>query len=353
MFQLRFENVFLESYALHFPEREVSSSEIEGDIAELYDRLRVPFGTLEKLSGIQKRRLWEPDYAPSKAATTVVQAALEKLDFDRSHIGALINCSVTRDYFEPATAILIHGNLNFPETTLAFDISNACIGFSNGIQVVGNLIEAGVIRAGIVVSAESNARIFECTTKKIRENPDMGRDELLALMPTFTIGCGAAAAVLCHRDIAKNGHRIVGCVSRTASQHMDLCMGNGDFAVLQDGEINPLMHTNSQKLISEAAKLGSRMFEDFSATFGWTKDDVQHSFCHQVGRQVNTGFYETMGLDYSKDFSVYSRYGNLVSAALPSAVFTGVEEKPVRPGEKMLLTAFGSGLNSIFLGIEW
>jgi len=43
----------------------------------------------------------------------------------------------------------------------------------------------------------------------------------------------------------------------------------------------------------------------------------------------------------------------MVSAALPAALANGAEEKAMKPGEKVLLTAFGSGLNTRFLGFEW
>jgi 3-oxoacyl-[acyl-carrier-protein] synthase III len=38
---------------------------------------------------------------------------------------------------------------------------------------------------------------------------------------------------------------------------------------------------------------------------------------------------------------------------LPAALAIGAEEKKIQPGEKVLLTAFGSGLNTRFLGFEW
>lgn len=95
------------------------------------------------------------------------------------------------------------------------------------------------------------------------------------------------------------------------------------------------------------------MFIDFSQSFGWTRSDVHHIFCHQVGKQVNEGFYREMGLDIEKEYTVYRNLGNLVSAALPTALALGSEEKDMKPGEKVLLTAFGSGLNSIFWGVIW
>lgn len=348
-----FRHVCIESVALNMPEAEVTSAELEDRLGPLYDRLKIPFGTLEKLSGIKSRRLWEPSVRPSQVASVAAQKALEQIPFDRSEIGAVFNCSVTRDYFEPATACLVHGELGLPEQAMALDVTNACLGFSNGIQLLGNLIESGVVKAGLVVSGENIARIIETSISLMLGKDDITREELLKLLPTFTLGCGAAAMVLCHESISSTGHKITGGISRSATQFKELCKGNGDFYILQQVDLNPIMHTESPQLIGEAAKLGGRMWGDFEEAFGWKRDEIDKIFCHQVGKQVNEAFYKEMTLDIEKEYTVYQRYGNLVSAALPAALITGVEEGVLDSGDKVLLTAFGSGLNSIFLGIEW
>lgn len=353
MFCTRFKDVCIESYALHMPSTMVTSAEIEDRLAPLYERLNVPFGTLEKLSGVTTRGCFSHEETPSVVATEAARKALAGIGFDRSKIASLFSCSVTRDYFEPATALLVHRNLELPETSMAMDITNACAGFSNGMIMLAQLIEAGVVQAGIVVSGENLIKIMETTFDLLLERDDISRKELLELMPTFTLGSGAVAAVLCHKSIATRGHRIMASTARSASQHNELCMGNGDFCFNQLMGLNPVMTTDSQKLIASAAKLGNRTWKDASELLGWTPDDIDHIVCHQVGKQVNSVFYDTMGLPMEKEYTVYERYGNLVSAALPSAVFTAAEEGVFSEGDKIMLTGFGSGLNSIFTGLVW
>ncbi|MEZ4754892.1 MAG: 3-oxoacyl-ACP synthase III [Bdellovibrionota bacterium] len=354
MAAFRFKNVCIESFALNLPDLEVTSAELEDRIAPLYQRLKIPFGTLEKLSGVSTRRLWDPMYNPSQAATTAAERALDQIGFDRDHIRAVFNCSVTRDYFEPATAAIVHSNLGIDESSISMDITNACIGFSNGIQTLATLIDQGVVKAGIVVTAENVSRIIESTIKLILETGEtIERDELIKLLPTFTLGCGSVAMVLCHESLATQDRRVLASVSRSATQHVGLCVGNGDYYVNQRQDLNPIMHTESYEIINQASKLGGRIWKDLTEFVGWDSKEVDHIFCHQVGKQVNKSFYKGMGLPFSKEFSVYQRYGNLVSAALPSALVTGAEEKDMQKGENVLLTAFGSGLNGIFTAIKW
>lgn len=354
----RFENVCLEAVAVNLPPNEITSAELEGRLAPLYKRLGIPNGTLERLSGIGSRFVWDRKVLPSEVSTEAAKLALAKAALPDSKIQALFNCSVTRDFFEPATACIVHRNLGLPETCMAMDISNACVGFSNGLVVLANMIESGSVKAGVIVSGETVAPMLESTVKQLAVMENITREELLKVLPTFTIGSGAVAFVLCHESISKTKHKIIGAVARSQTSHSDLCSGNGDYELSGYSEdAQPMMVTESAKLISSAASLGGQMFKDFTENFGWNKDDIQHIFCHQVGRQVNSAFYEEMGLNIEKEFTIYRKYGNLVSAALPTALALGIEQKTkdntLNKKDKILLTAFGSGLNSIFIGMEW
>ena len=353
MISFRFEHVRLESFGLNFPDSLLSSQEIEERIAPVYERLRIPTGTLERVSGVATRGMWSTDVTPSSMATVAARKALDRSGFRPDQIGALFNCSVSRDFFEPATACLVHHNLGIPEESLVLDITNACIGFSDGMIMLSHLIEAGTVKAGIICSGENISKVVHTTCSQLLGDTKITREKILQMLPTLTLGCGAVAAVLCHDSISNGGHKFVGGVARSASQHHQLCIGNGDFSVGQGEEIAPIMTSDAAQLMIAAAKLGGRAFPDVTAALGWSKDHVDHVFCHQVGRQVNEAFYTEMGLDFDKDFAIYNRYGNMVSAALPAALAIGAEEKNIQPGEKVLLTAFGSGLNTRFLGFEW
>jgi acyl-CoA:acyl-CoA alkyltransferase len=353
MFDLKYKHVCIEAMALNIPPLQLTSAEIEDRIAPLYQKLNIPFGTLEKISGVKSRFLWERKVTPSQAATGACKKLLEQSLWDTKDIGALISCSVARDYFEPAVASLVHNALGLREDTISFDITNACIGFSDGLAVVANMIECGAIKSGIVVSGETVTQILEGCIKQLQTAENLTREVLLKILPTLTLGSNAVAYLLTHESISTTKHKLKGIVARSASNHCDLCMGNEDFELAKETAHSPAMITESAKLMAAAAKLGGRTWIDASEAFGWKKDDIDHVFCHQVGKQVNEAFYNEMGLDVKKEFTIYKTFGNPVSAALPTALAIGAEEKPIKKGEKILLTAFGSGLNCRFIAIEW
>ena len=109
---MRFKNVYIEGLAYHLPKNIVSSEDLEKRLAPVYDRLKLPFGRLEMMTGIKERRFWDKDVSPSQVASKAGELAVLNSGIDRVEIGCLINASVCRDFLEPATASLVHHNLS-------------------------------------------------------------------------------------------------------------------------------------------------------------------------------------------------------------------------------------------------
>jgi 3-oxoacyl-[acyl-carrier-protein] synthase-3 len=55
-----FTNVVVESFAYALSENELTSDAIETTLKPLYDKLKLPEGRLELMTGIKSRRMWEP-----------------------------------------------------------------------------------------------------------------------------------------------------------------------------------------------------------------------------------------------------------------------------------------------------
>ncbi len=162
-----YSKVCLHTFAYVLPPRILSSDDIEERLAPLYQRLKLPAGRLELMSGIKERRLWEPGTRPSQGAALAGQAALDKDDIDPESVECLIFTSVSRDMMEPATASFVHNQLGLSEDCLLFDLSNACLGFLDGMVMLANMIELGHVRNGLVVAGETAEELVESTIQTL------------------------------------------------------------------------------------------------------------------------------------------------------------------------------------------
>ena len=68
------------------------------------------------------------------------EKAIEAAGIDRNRIGLLIDTSVCRDHLEPSAAVAIHHMLDLPSNCLNFDLSNACLGFLDGLLTLAKIL---------------------------------------------------------------------------------------------------------------------------------------------------------------------------------------------------------------------
>src|SRR5258705_9597423 len=124
--RMRFENVCIESLAVALPDEIWTSAEIEERLRPLYERLKLPVGRLELMTGIRERRMWPSGTRPSDASAAAGRAVLAKSALRVEQMELFIHAAVCRDMLEPATASFAHRKIGLPAAVQIFDVSNAC-----------------------------------------------------------------------------------------------------------------------------------------------------------------------------------------------------------------------------------
>ena len=349
---MRLSRVHLTGLAHELPPRVISSAAIEDRLAPVYERLKLPAGRLELMSGVKERRGWAEGTRPSAVSTRVARRALAAAGVEPSRVGALVHCSVTRDYLEPATASIVGGGLGLARRAAVFDLSNACLGFLNGLSVVGSMLELGQIEAGVVVATEDGGPLLETTLREMVARTERGELDRRSIKPWFaslTIGSGSVAAVLT-RDGA--GPRLVGGTFHQATEHSGLCRSAPDRG-FAPGDATPLMETDSEAMLGHGCALAGETWRDFLAELGWAPDAVDGYCCHQVGAAHRRLMFETLGIDPAKDHPTLEALGNVGSVSCPISLSLAAGRGALAPGQRIALLGIGSGLNCGMLGVEW
>lgn len=341
---MRFENVCIESLAVALPEETWSSAWIEEQLRPLYERLKLPEGRLELMTGIRERRMWPAGTRPSDASAAAGRAVLAQSTLRAEQVELFIHAAVSRDMLEPATASFAHRKIGLPASAQIFDVSNACLGFLNSLTLAAAMIESGQIKCALVTSGENGRPLVEQTLRTLVERP-LTRNEIKPYFANLTIGSGAVGAVVCHRSlVAGRAHRLLGGIARAATQHSELCQGD------THGAEALAMQTDSEQLLVAGVALARETWTEFTAEQGVGFDRF---VCHQVGSVHRRKLYETLGLDLAKDFSTFETLGNTGSVALPATLAKAVEAGAVREGDRVGLLGIGSGLNCLMLALEW
>ena len=343
-----FSQVCLHSFGYEIPPRTLTSDDIEQRLAPLYRRLKLPEGRLALMSGISERRLWPAGTRPSEAAVRAGRNALGRAGIAAGHVQCLFNTSVSRDMMEPATAAFVHHALGLPADCLIFDISNACLGFLDGMVMLASMIELGQVDNGLIVSGETAEELVESTITTLLQDESLTRKSIKSAFASLTIGSGAVALLMCRRDGAPPDRpRLSAATWRANTAHVDLCQGGRIDAA------TTLMATDSEELMVQGIETAEQTWCAFSAVPGWGADDIDRFFCHQVGTAHTRLLFSTLGLDINKNFETLSFLGNVGSVSAPITLALALEQEVFRPGNKGALLGIGSGINCLMLGVDW
>ncbi len=348
---MRYRHVCVEAFGHLLPSHVVTSDEIETQLAPIYDRLGLPAGRLEMMSGIRERRFFDRGTRPSTHSAQSAAHAIEAAGIDKRHFGALIHGSVCRDQLEPATATAVHRALDLPQAALTLDVSNACLGLMNGMLILADMIESGQIRAGVVVGTEMGRALVEGTIDSLLESDSLTRQDVKLAFASLTIGSGSAAVVLCDRKLSLTGNRLLGGIVHADTTKNELCAGGVDSET--HGDDRPRMLTDSEALLHAGVDLAVRGWSRLRQELNWTNSSVDKVCTHQVGRAHRKLLLESLELNPELDFPTVEFLGNTGAVALPTAISLGIERGHFSAGDRAAFLGIGSGLNVLMLGMQW
>lgn len=287
---------------------------------------------LSKDLGIKFKRISTPGTQPSELAAQAAQYALAQAcdhGIKPEDIGATIFCGIERDQVEPATAHKVQNILGI-KTSIAFDISNACYGFIDGLRLAQAYIETGVIKYALVTTGEVQETLTNSIEQQVKKNID--KEALMKMIGYLSLGDAGGAVVLGPSE-DKTGFQ--NFFSFSEPQHWQHCFyehaPNGGY----QGELS------MAKMVALGYRLQTRILKTSLEKLGWNKSDWLLS--HQTGER---GFDKIAGLNItSKDrmISTYHDLGNITSATFPVSYDRLTQDTRFKKGDKVFGLFGGSG----------
>ncbi len=303
------------------------------NLTDCRPQIRAERERLVRNIGIQTRRITQPWQCFSDLAFDATEALLEKLQWRREEIDALIVVSQSPDYPMPATAIILQDRLELPHSTIAFDVNLGCSGYPFGLHLLSSMIAAGGIKKGLLLVGDRCASyddpIFSdsgtATALEFREGaPPMYFD-------LNSDGSGHKAIIL-----PAGGHR-----EPLGIQHL---------MPYREDE-NDRWHYSSELQLDGTAVLSFSTqrvppaVEKLLAYAGKPKDEVDYFVFHQANRMINETIRKKLGLPVEKVPSTLHDFGNTSGASLPLTMTARIGGALTQGRHSVLLSGFGIGLS--------
>ncbi len=214
----------------------------------------------------------------------------------------------------------------------AFDIAAVCTGFVYGLASAAGLIAAGVAERVLLIGADTYSTIVDPL------------DRANAII--FGDGAGAVVLRAGHpEEPGAVGHFDLG----SDGAHEDLIVVAAGSSANAPDRANPAARTGTSPCGARRSDRHAvtRMAESARATLsraGRKIDDIDHFVPHQANLRILHSVADDLGLPRERCVTHVESVGNTGAASIPLALADAAAGQLVRPGDRLLLTAFGGGL---------
>ncbi|MEU3278883.1 beta-ketoacyl-ACP synthase III [Streptomyces antibioticus] len=296
---------------------------------ELAARLDTDDIWIRTRTGIRRRHVAEPGQATSDLAVEAGRLALDSAG--GAPADAVIVTTTTPDRPCPATAPVVATRLGLAGAA-AFDVGAVCTGFVYGLATAAGLIAAGVARRVLLIGADTYSTIVDPLD---RTNAVIFGDGAGAVV--LRAGDADEAGTVGHFDLGSDGaHEDLITVAAGGSRRRS----TGD----EPSHAERHFAMRGKEVYRHAV---TRMAASARATLelaGWKTDDVDHFVPHQANLRILHSVADDLGLPRERCVANVDAVGNTGAASIPLALADAATRHRTRPGDRLLLTAFGGGL---------
>lgn len=281
-------------------------------------------------------RYIEPDPGVRVGAFAALAGSrcLDEQGVQPADLAKLIYCGVAREDFEPATAMEVAARMGVA-TVHAFDVTSACVGQLEGIQIARAFMALDPDTGPtLVVSGE--------LTRGFLSHDIQSRDDLLSKAAGLTIGNAAAAWLVGTQPFAGGCLQVLAARTFSRPQHWELCRApiDGTFSSLSH-DLFKLHHYVPGQL------------RDFVATLGWDVADVEHFVLHQPSDAIVERVLQGLAVDPARAVRTHSLYGNTVSTSVALAMDHTLRTRPIRAGDRFVLASAAAGFSLAMVAGIW
>ena len=279
-------------------------------------------------TGIKQRHKAADGEYTSQFGTLAAQRALENAGMKPEDIDIIVCATTTPDQIMPSTGALIQAQLG-AHNAAGMDIFAACSGFLYGITMVESMIRTGQVRNAIVIGAEVLTKYVDYTDRST----------------CVIFGDGAGAAILAP---VEEGKGVLATKIRSDGRYEEqlYAPGGGTKLGTTYKTIDNRDHFFKMKG-NELFKVAVRSMADISAEMlrkaGYSVEDVDLVVPHQANQRITDAVAGRLGIPEEKIYSNIAEHGNTSSASIPIALDECVQTGKIKPGDLVLLTAFGGG----------
>jgi len=285
-------------------------------------------------SGIEERRV---SHVPgSDLATVAGHRALAAAGATPEEVDLLIVATCTPDTVIPSAAAHVQKKMG-AKNAAVFDLNAGCSGFLYSLSVATAMIRSAGYTRALVIGSE---RITWFLNWSMRETAVLFGDgagafvlepseEVTGLLASH-LGCeGEALEALEISNFGTAGNRFV------------------------DDYYNFDIHFDGREIFRRAVRGMAKEVRKVLSDLELQNEDIDLIIPHQANQRIIESLAKHLAVPMSQVVLNIQKYGNTSAATIPVAMVEALESGRIKPGDRLLLAAFGAGLTRGAGLIHW
>ncbi|MEM6474233.1 MAG: ketoacyl-ACP synthase III [Planctomycetota bacterium] len=313
--------------AVHLPQRVETNDALQQEFPSWDLRL------IEEKTGIRQRHVAAPDETSADLAVAASEKLFEQASVDPTGIDFLLFCTQTPDYPLPTTSCLIQDRLGLSTQCGALDFNLGCSGYVYGLAVADGLIQSGVAKRILFVTAETYTKYIDADDRSLR---------------TIFGDAGAATLITADETPSMWGFKF----GSDGSGADMLLVGDGGCRPESDA-IKPRhrkrwksrLYMDGPSLINFTVDAVPKLIEEIRADQGLTDDDISLYLMHQATWKMLDQLRKRMEIASERLPIELSDVGNTVSCTLPILIDQLRNSGRIDATSTNMMVGFGVGLS--------
>ncbi|HLE88479.1 MAG TPA: beta-ketoacyl-ACP synthase III [Candidatus Limnocylindria bacterium] len=289
-------------------------------------------------TGIRERRIAGPDETTTSLSVNAARDALAVAGVDAADLDLVIVATCSPDYPLPATSVTVATALGATRAA-GFDLQAACSGFLYGLATGNSFIRSGMYRNVLVIGVEILSRFLNWKDRNT----------------CVLFGDGAGAVLL---QASEQPGGLIGFNLFSDGT------GYEGIIVPAGGSVCPASPQTSadglhfiQMAGREVYKYATRQLADSALAAlgdaGIGVGEVDQFVFHQANLRIIENVERQLDIPPEKVYVNIEKYGNTSAASVPMALVEAVAAGQIKPGDRVLMVAFGAGYTAGAAVLEW
>jgi 3-oxoacyl-[acyl-carrier-protein] synthase-3 len=250
---------------------------------------------------------------------------LSRAGVEAAEVDLVLVATLTQDEVMPNAAPVVAHAIG-ADRAGAIDLGAACTGFLSGLSLGAAQIETGRAERVLLIGADFTTRIVDWEDKRTA--------------PLFGDGAGAVVLGPAAGEVGGIGPIILGADGSGAPA---IQIDHSDRKLRMDG---PEVYRNAVARMSESTVAAVQRA-------GLTLEDIDLFVYHQANGRILRALAEKLQLPSERVVDVIENLGNSSAATLPLGLAAAEREGRLRPGARVVLSAFGAGYTWGAGVVEW